>query len=188
MRNRAALQGYVTRVKLFASLPTFQDSMSTLDVLRRQLACDASSKDPPREKRYPYLDRGLQEFMYSIPREQLIRPGRRRSLMRRALIGIVPDELLNRKRKAYVTRGPLADISDQWTSLLELSQCMFTSSLRITDSQKFIDVLQKARHRQDVPIVPLMRTLWVELWLRNLGDWKVLSNAGSFGRAPTIPG
>ena len=33
------------------------------------------------------------EFMYAIPREQLVRPGQRRSLMRRALAGVVPDEL-----------------------------------------------------------------------------------------------
>ena len=62
-----------------------------LEALRRQLACDALSSEPPYEKRYPYLDRALLEFMYAIPREQLVRPGQRRSLMRRALVGIVPD-------------------------------------------------------------------------------------------------
>lgn len=39
--------------------------------------------------------------------EQLVRPGHRRSLMRRALVGIVPDELLNRKCKEYIARGPM---------------------------------------------------------------------------------
>jgi asparagine synthase (glutamine-hydrolysing) len=37
------------------------------------------------EYRYPFLDRELVEFLFSLPREQLVRPGRRRSLMRRAL-------------------------------------------------------------------------------------------------------
>jgi len=48
-RNRAALQGYGSRLMLFGPLPSFQDNVGTLDVLRRQLACDALSSDPPRE-------------------------------------------------------------------------------------------------------------------------------------------
>src|SRR5207253_8976270 len=44
----------------------------------------------------------LLEFVYAIPREKIVRVGMRRALMRRALVGIVPDELLNRKRKFFV--------------------------------------------------------------------------------------
>ena len=96
-RNRVALTGYEDRTKLFGPLPSFQGHVGTVDVLRRQLACSDLSSDLLREKRYPYLDRDLLEFVSAIPREQLVRPGQRRSLMRRALIDIVPDELLNRK-------------------------------------------------------------------------------------------
>ena len=52
--------------------------------------------------RYPYYDRDFLEFMYAIPREQIVRVGQRRSLMKRALVGIVPDEILNRKKKETV--------------------------------------------------------------------------------------
>ena len=103
-RHRAALTGYPSRTKLFGPLPSLQESMSTLDALRRQLARTALPFEPPYEKRYPYLDRGLLEFMFAIPREQLVRPTQRRSLMRRALVGIVPDEILNKKGKAFVAR------------------------------------------------------------------------------------
>ena len=117
-----------------------------MDVLRRQLACSDLSSDLPREKRYPYLDRTLLEFLSAIPREQLVRPGQRRSLMRRALIGIVPDELLNRKRKAFVTRGPRVGIAAEWPHL-ELGQHMLISSLGIADSTRFVEALQKIRRR-----------------------------------------
>jgi asparagine synthase (glutamine-hydrolysing) len=167
-RNRAALQGYESRLKLFGPLPTFQENLSTLDVLRRQLACSALPDEPLYEKRYPYLDRGLLEFMYSIPREQLVRPGQRRSMMRRALLGIVPDELLNRKRKAYIARGPMADISTDWTRYADLTQHMISSSLGIVESEKFLEALQKARHGNEVAAVTLMRTVGIETWLRNL--------------------
>jgi asparagine synthase (glutamine-hydrolysing) len=60
------------------------------------------------EYRYPYLDRDLVDFLFRVPREQLLRPGRRRSLMRRALKDIVPVEILERRRKAFVARGTIA--------------------------------------------------------------------------------
>jgi asparagine synthetase B (glutamine-hydrolysing) len=60
------------------------------------------------EYRYPFLDKDLVSFLFSIPREQIVRPGRRRSLMRRALVGIVPDGILERRRKAFQLRAPLA--------------------------------------------------------------------------------
>ena len=176
-RNRAALTGYEDRTKLFGPLPSFQGNVSTVDALRRQLACSDLSSNLLREIRYPYFDRGLLEFVYAIPREQLVRPGQRRSLMRRALIGIVPDELLNRKRKAFVTRGPRVGIAAGWPHLLKFSQHMLISSMGIADSTQFVEALQKTRHGADVPLVPLMRTLGIELWLRNLTARHVLRDA-----------
>jgi len=173
-RNRFALQGYETRLKLFGPLPTFQESLSTLDVLRRQLGCSALTSEPLYEKRYPYLDRSLLEFMYSVPREQLVRPGQRRSLMRRALVGIVPEEILSRKRKAYVARAPLAAISSNWAHLAEITQHLLCGSLDIVDGKSLLLWLQKARDREEVPAVALLRTLYVENWLRNLAIHKIL--------------
>lgn len=180
-RNRAALQGYQTRLKLFGPLPAFQENVSTLQVLQRQLSCDPLSPYQPIEKRYPYLDRSLLEFIYAIPREQLVRPGQRRSLMRRALIGIVPDELLNRKRKAFVARAALAAISAEWTHFTEMTQHMVSSSLGIVEAKRFLKCLQKARHGQEVAMVPLMRTLCIESWLQKLGDYKLVSTTTSAG-------
>lgn len=60
-----------------------------------------------REFRYPYLDRDLVEFLFRVPGEQLLQPGRRRLLMRRAMKGIVPDEILERRRKAFVSRSSM---------------------------------------------------------------------------------
>lgn len=166
--QRAALTGYPSRVKLFGPLPSFQKNVSTLDLLRRQLACSALLSTPTCEKRYPYLDRDLLEFIYAIPREQLVRPGQRRSLMRRSLVGIVPDELLNRKRKAFIARSPMAAISTEWPSLIEMSQQMISTSLGIVDARAFGDAIHSARHDQEVHIVAMMRTLRIESWLRDL--------------------
>jgi asparagine synthase (glutamine-hydrolysing) len=176
-RNRAALAGYDDRTKLFGPLPSVQRNVGTLNVLRRQLACSDLSSDPPREKRYPYLDRNLLEFLSAIPPEQLVRPGRRRSLMRRALIGIVPGEVLNRKRKAFVVRGPMVSIAAEWPHLLELGQDMRLSSLGIVDSTRLIEALQKAREGAEVPVVPLLRTLGMELWVQYVTARHVLADS-----------
>jgi len=167
-RNRSALQGYQTRVKLLGPLPTFQENLGTLDVLRRQLECEAPPSEPHYEKRYPYVDRSLLEFMYAVPREQLVRPGQRRSLMRRALHGLLPDELLNRKRKAYVARGPMTAISAEYENLVEMSNQMVSSLVGIINAKHFSDALHDARQGKEVPIVPLMRTVGIEHWLRIL--------------------
>ena len=184
-RNRAALAGYEGRTSIFGPLPSFQENVGTLDLLRRQLACSELSSNLPHEKRYPYLDRRLLEFLYAIPREQLVRPGQRRSLMRRALTGIVPNEILNRKRKAFVTRGPRVGIASEWPYLLELGQHMLMSSLGIVNSTLFLEMLQKIRQGADVPIVPLMRSVGIELWLRNLAASHVLGDLASQPRPST---
>jgi asparagine synthase (glutamine-hydrolysing) len=165
---RAALAGYPSRTRLFGPLPSFQDSVATLDALRRQLACKALPLEPPYEKRYPFLDRGLLEFMFTIPREQLVRPTKRRSLMRRALIGIVPQEILDRKTKAFVARAPLVAISEDWAYFIEMTQHMVSASLGIVVPERISDALHKARRGEEVSIVTLMRTIQIESWLKSL--------------------
>jgi asparagine synthase (glutamine-hydrolysing) len=164
-RNRRALQGYDTRLKLLGPLPTFQQNVSTLAALRRQLACDPLPATPCYEKRYPYLDRTLLEFMYLVPREQLVRPGQRRSLMRRALVGIVPDEILNRRRKAFVVRGPMTSIAANWASLATLTRHMASESFGIVDSRIFLNTLTKVRQGQELALITVMRTLAIEEWM-----------------------
>jgi asparagine synthase (glutamine-hydrolysing) len=172
-RHRAALRGYETHVHLLGPLPAFQESLNTFQAVRRQMGCTALPSNPTYEKRYPYLDRDLLEFIFAIPREQLVRPGQRRSLMRRAFVGIVPDELLNRKRKAFVARAPVTSLSNGWATSTEMSQQMVGTLLGIVDRSRLFDSLQKARDGQTVPIVLLMRTLGLETWLRNLRDYRV---------------
>jgi asparagine synthase (glutamine-hydrolysing) len=167
-RHYAALTGYRQRVTLFGPRPSFQDNLSALCMLQRQLSFSPLSSSVPYEKRYPYLDRSLLEFVYAIPREQMVRPGQRRSLMRRALVGIVADELLNRKRKAFVVRSVFAGVSAQLSGLLDLTRDMVGDSLAIVVQAKVLEALDKARLGQEVPLIPLMRTVGLESWLQSL--------------------
>jgi asparagine synthase (glutamine-hydrolysing) len=172
-RHRTALRGYPNRLRLFGPLPSFQQRVSTLEALRRRLAWSALSPDFPCEIRYPYLDRHLLEFLFAVPPDQLVRPGQRRSLMRRALNGIVPPEILNRKRKAFVSRAPRFAIKDCWGQLT--SRDFLCSSLEIVDSATLLDALKRAKDGEDLPLPPLVRTLSLECWLRRLANRKVLA-------------
>lgn len=166
-RNRPALRGYQNRLRLFGPLPSFQENIATLEAVQRQLCCFPIPSEPPFENRYPYLDRGLLEFLYAVPRSQLVRPGQRRSVMRRALVGVVPDEVLNRKRKAYIARTTAA-FPTNWTSLLGPCQHMVSVSLGTVKEEGISKALQKVRQGEDVPVIFLLRALALEFWLRDL--------------------
>lgn len=169
-KYRKPLTGYPKRLTVFGSLPSFQENLSSLDTLRRQLGCAALPCCPPYEKRYPYLDRDLLEFIFGIPREQLVRPGQRRSLMRRALAGVVPDEVLNRRRKAFVIRSPLQTLSLDFANLRKASQQIFAGNLGILSPVALRQAIENAPHQQNPPVLPMIRLLRLERWFRHLAQ------------------
>lgn len=63
------------------------------------------------ESRSPFLDRKLFEFCHSIPVRHLIRNGAAKAVLREAMRGIVPDKILNSKRKVGFN-APIMDLLD----------------------------------------------------------------------------
>jgi len=119
------------------------------------------------EYRYPHLDRELVEFLFSVPRDQLVRPGRRRSLMRRALRHIVPSEVLERRRKAYRIRGPLAVFQNSKEKLLLLFKNSLVAEQGLVDLPALRLAIELTSSGQSfVWWQPLMKTIAYELWLR----------------------
>jgi asparagine synthase (glutamine-hydrolysing) len=172
-RTRRALAGYPPRSPFApAGRPSFRANLFALEDLRRHISClAASSPLEPFERRYPYLDRELLEFLYAIPREQLLRPGQRRSLMRRSLRGLVPDEILDRKRKGFLARAPVAALQAELGRLLLETNTMLAGDLHIVEQSRFQRSLRRAAEGQAVPVIPILRTLLVEAWLRHLSEW-----------------
>jgi asparagine synthase (glutamine-hydrolysing) len=174
-RYRNALMGYPERLRLFDSRPSFQHAVGTINGLRRSLSWFSLSSESLRETRYPYLDRCLLEFLFAIPRDQLVRPGQRRSLMRRAMRGIVPDEIIDRKRKAFVARAPRTAIAADWDSFAG-GQPFLTASLGLVNAALLLDAMNNARLGREVPLVPVIRAIALEGWLRHLASHKVAGN------------
>ena len=193
-RNRAFLGFSQPRISLFGPLPSMQANLWSLDVLRRQFACTPLASQPAYEWRYPFMDRDLVSFCFSIPREQLVRPHQRRSLMRRALAGLVPREVLERQRKAYVSRGLVNALTAAW-SRLGPDKELVLEELGVANGAMLSESVRDAEHGRDVSIISLLRTLTLEHWLRNLQRESQLANVQAITRrrqgathaaAPTI--
>jgi len=99
--------------------------------------------------------------------------------MKRALVGIVPDELLNRKRKVFVR--PESDREKEKKTLPErpgsadIGEHMVSSLMGIIDLNRFLDVLQNVDHKDDALMRMLTRTLRLESWLRHLVNHKIVA-------------
>ena len=138
------------------------------------MACKLTKYTPPtaalEEARYPYLDQNLIEFILSIPASQLLRPGERRSLMRRSLAGIVPQEILSRRTKQVGARTPVLILEKHWDELQNVYQRALSSNLGYIHEDRFLKVISNARAGRSVPLVPVLWTISLEYWLRNLAE------------------
>jgi asparagine synthase (glutamine-hydrolysing) len=181
-RNHAAVCGYSSRTKLLGALPSFQEQLSVLDCEQRLMACLRLCPELLCEVRYPYHDRDLREFACAIPRDQIVRVGQRRSLMRRALVGIVPEELLNRKQKALFAQSPPKNLWAERSKFAGIDQHLVSRSMGIIDPNRLCEALEKARRNEEVPIGSLKRTLILESWLRHLSIQGVLTKSVSTKR------
>ena len=170
-----AFSRYQNPFSLFRVKPSQQEKLETLDALQRQLASCVQTAPILCERRYPYLDRDLLEFLFAIPPNQLQRPGQRRSLMRRALVGIVPEGLLNRKRKAFLARQPLLDIMSHWSAYSALTDNSLLADLNIVDRRRWLDSLEQAKAGNIIPLPLLAHAVVLEKWLRHIQPFRFIS-------------
>jgi asparagine synthase (glutamine-hydrolysing) len=120
------------------------------------------------EARYPYLDQDVIEFILSIPADQLLRPGERRSLMRRALAETVPQEVLSRRTKQLGARTPILALERNWQELQTAFRSPFTSQLGYMNRNSFSVILHDALNGKPVHLVKMLRAVSLEFWLRDL--------------------
>lgn len=118
------------------------------------------------EYRYPYLDREFVDFLLRLPADQLVRPGRRRSLMRRALHGIVPQEVIERRRKAYVSRSPTLLMRASHDFIERIFRDSLLSAYGFVDSRILRESYSTDLRGQPRWTLQLLRAIWLEIWLR----------------------
>jgi len=145
--------------------PSFRDCYQTLRNLSRQV-----SRTPPgtSEIRYPYLDQTLVEFLTHIPADQLLRPGQRRSLMRRALANLLPPAILNRKTKSGLGRCFILVVDKHWKMLQEVFGSPLLANLGYVDKVEFCQALEDAKNGCVSPrFFRVLNCISAEMWLRD---------------------
>ena len=138
-----------------------------------------------REFRYPYLDRDLVDFLLRIPREQLVRPGRRRSLMRRALRGITPVEVLERRRKAFMSRRLQDSLLYNTEHIDDLLKNPLGARIGLYERKSVVSGLDAALRDEGFRSrYAIERLLVYELWLRGNQESICLPGKANYDSAP----
>jgi asparagine synthase (glutamine-hydrolysing) len=120
------------------------------------------------EYRYPFLDRDLLEFLFELPYEYLARPGRRRFLMRAALQQIVPEEILERRRKAFLLSSPLRNIRELTTRLAAIIDRSALAQSGYVDKSALRGALDRTVNGDDLRWWGyLVRFATLETWLQH---------------------
>jgi asparagine synthase (glutamine-hydrolysing) len=149
-------------------LPSRRSYFGGVSLIARKMAKWTPSVVTIEETRYPYLDQDLIEFILSIPASQILRPGERRSLMRRSLAGIVPREILSRRTKQFGARTPLVALANNFEQLLLAFDSPICTSLGYINQGAFLDTLHAATNGTKVHTVRLLKAISLEFWLRSL--------------------
>ena len=173
-RNENTLHWHPRRLRPFKGLPSFQHHSHQLRHHRRAVASRHLCPQMLREIRYPYLDRDLLEFAYAIPQEQLVGVGKRRFLMKRALAGIVPEPVLNRKRRAVDAQETVRPTLRRSTILGDARLPLLSGLLGIINSDMFLQELAETRIQNEIDFDDVNKTLLLELWLRHVASSGIL--------------
>jgi asparagine synthase (glutamine-hydrolysing) len=155
----------------FTLNPSMIDNASTWWSMLESLPHKYPAVLSRREYRYPYLDRDLVDFLMRVPRSQLVKPGRRRNLMRRALKNIVPSEILERRRKASLLHGPLACLQQHENAIEKLLADPTLEALRLIDAPALRNSLT-AIQRGSAPAgwPSILKAIAFACWLRAKGS------------------
>lgn len=154
-------------------LPSIRDSFQTVMTLRRQMAHTHPST---HQTFYPFLDQTLVEFLSAIPTEQLLRPGHRRSLMRRALADLLPAEILSRRTKSGPGRCYAITLQNHWSTVEQVLRSPLISRMGYVNEGNFRASIAAVKNGQfPHNLLRLLRALSLEVWLKDVVSRGVIS-------------
>ncbi|WP_025717537.1 asparagine synthase (glutamine-hydrolyzing) [Paenibacillus sp. 1-18] len=112
---------------------------------------DRMSMGAGLEVRVPYCDHRLVQYVWNIPWSIKMTGGREKGILRKALEGILPDDVLYRKKSPYPkTHNPsyLAAVKKQVLELLDDSS---SPLLKLIDTQKVRDIAASPEASTNLP-------------------------------------
>jgi asparagine synthase (glutamine-hydrolysing) len=153
--------------------PSVRDAVQTITVLSRRATCSGPSV---LEMRYPYLDQNLLQFLTSIPLDQLLRPGQRRSLMRRSMVHLLPAEVFGRKSKANFDHGFITSLNTHWDEVEYIFRAPLSARLGYVDGREIREALHAMKSGKcPTHVTRLLHAICLEVWLRDAEARGVIS-------------
>lgn len=122
------------------------------------------------ESRFPFLDRALVEFLFSIPREQKVADGFAKIVLRNGMRGILPDSVRNRTDKGFIDRRV-----DHWLGHQYKDMVQSVFSGRALTESGWLDMSRVQRMYRQYQVTGQGRfTIWkcfnLGLWLETFFD------------------
>ena len=98
------------------------------------------------ESRFPFLDRELVEFLFGLPREQKVRDGKAKIVLRNGMRGVLPDSVRNRVDKGFIDRSVDHWLAHQYKDMVE--SVLWGDSLRRSGWFDMKQLHERYRHYQ----------------------------------------
>ncbi len=148
-------------------LPSQRDQSRALSSTIAGLAASYYSEWLNIDVTHPFLYRPLVEFLQSLPPDQRLRPGETRSLMRRALRGVLPEKVVQRRGKQGPDEALYRAVVREWPRLRQLFSDALVCKRGYADRKTLLATLDRARHGAEEYTFKLLLTISLELWLRS---------------------
>jgi hypothetical protein len=116
---------------------------------------------------HPFTHRPLVEFCLAVPASQLVRGGESRSLMRRALRGILPDAIVRRQTKGALDECVARALEREWKAVGDIHSWQLCQR-GLAEPRLLLQSLEKARLGLRLEDQSLVRIFSLERWLRSL--------------------
>jgi asparagine synthase (glutamine-hydrolysing) len=129
--------------------------------------------------RYPFLHKPLVEFALAVPWSSKLDPAETKPLLKRAMKGILPEELRKRKATATFGHGVYRALRRDWPQVEPLLTSPALCEMGCIDYRRFQQAVEQARvgYAPDLPAV--LSTLALEAWLKyHIVDRRVRNDSG----------
>ena len=118
------------------------------------------------ESRVPFLDHRLVELCFSLDNEDIIRDAETKYIMRRALRGVLPDAIADRKDKVgFITRGDRTWLRGRLRHLLEGN---FSELAEVIDVGRVQEIVRAFDAGDNSNSLFLWRLAMLRGWVRTL--------------------
>jgi asparagine synthase (glutamine-hydrolysing) len=133
---------------------------------------------------YPFLHRPFVEFMHAVPFEQKLRMAESRSLLRRAMRGVVPETLLTRRGKGQYTTAVIRSFLDGQLDIDHFLVDSMAHARGYVDAAAVRRLVDRARMGQETSLP--YTALALETWLRQHASDRPSASVRAVPRAQSL--